>query len=228
VVDVAPFRPEDAAARLSYWEDVHHGKDVDAVSWWQSVPELSLGLVDETGIGRDEPVVDVGAGWSTLVDHLIERGYRDLTAIDLSLTALQTVRERLGPAGQAVTLDIADVLDYRPGRRFTVWHDRAVFHFLTEEDERDDYRASLDRCLAVGGWAVVATFGPDGPTTCSGLPIVRYTHEELAAQFPDYDLVSTSGDDHLTPWGTVQQFTAVLLRRGGAPPRQPGSARDER
>ena len=104
-------------------------------------------------------------------------------------------------------------MDLHRDRRYRLWHDRAVYHFLTEPDERADYLASLERSLERGGWAVVATFGPDGPTTCSGLPIVRYTHDELAAQFPGFDLVSTSGEDHVTPWGTTQQFTAVLLRR---------------
>ena len=206
-------RPEDARARKTFWEDVHDDKDVDGVSWWQSVPELSLGLVAEAALARDEPVIDVGAGWSTLVDHLLGRGYQDLTAIDLSVTALRTVRERIGPAGADVVLEVADVLDLDLGRTFALWHDRAVYHFLTEEDERDDYLVSLNRCLRPGGWAVVATFGPDGPTTCSGLPIVRYTHDELVRQFPGYSLVSTSGEDHVTPWGTRQQFTAVLLRR---------------
>ena len=206
-------RPDDAVTRTAFWEEVHHSKDVDGVSWWQSVPELSLGLVDETGLGLDEPIIDVGAGWSTLVDHLLERGYRDLTAIDLSATALQTVRDRLGPAGEDVNLTVADVLDLRMGRQYTLWHDRAVYHFLTEPDERADYLTSLERSLRPGGRLVVATFGPDGPTTCSGLPIVRYTHAELAAQFPDYELVNTAGEDHLTPWGTTQQFTAVLMRR---------------
>ena len=206
-------RPEDAAARSSFWEGVHGDKDVDGVSWWQSVPGLSLGLVDETGVGLDEPIIDVGAGWSTLVDHLVERGYRDLTAIDLSATALQTVRERIGDPGRDVVLDVADVLDYRPGRQYALWHDRAVYHFLTEPDEREDYLVSLERCLRPGGYAVVATFGPDGPDTCSGLPIVKYTHEQLAAEFPTYELVSTAGEDHVTPWGSTQQFTAVLLRR---------------
>ena len=206
-------RPGDTGQRKDFWEGVHDSKDVDGVSWWQSVPELSLGLVDSTDLGRDEPIIDVGAGWSTLVDHLVERGYRDLTAIDLSATALRTVRERLGAGGGDVTLAVADVLDFRPGRQFSLWHDRAVFHFLTEEDERADYLASVQRCVAPGGWLVVATFGPDGPTTCSGLPIVRYTHADLAAEFPGYEVVATSGEDHLTPWGSRQQFTAVLLRR---------------
>jgi cyclopropane fatty-acyl-phospholipid synthase-like methyltransferase len=209
-------RPEDHDARTSYWEDVHAGKDVDGVSWWQSVPGLSLGLVDEAGVDPSDPVIDVGAGWSTLVDHLLERGYRDLTAMDLSTTALQTVRDRLGPDGTHVRLEVADVLDLRPGRTYALWHDRAVYHFLTEPDERADYLASLERCLHPDGWAIVATFGPDGPTTCSGLPIVRYTHHELAAQFPGFRLVSTAGEDHQTPWGTIQQFTAILLKHESA------------
>ncbi|CAA9276775.1 MAG: hypothetical protein AVDCRST_MAG52-3583 [uncultured Blastococcus sp.] len=206
-------RPEDAGSRVSFWEDAHHGKDVDSVSWWQSVPELSLGLVDRAGVAKGEGVIDVGAGWSTLTDHLVQRGFTDVSAVDLSKTALDTIRARLGDAGETVVLRVADVLDLDMGRIYALWHDRAVFHFLTEQDERDDYRTSLDRHIPPGGWFVVATFGPDGPTTCSGLPIVRYTHEALAAEFPGHDLVSASGDEHETPWGTVQQFTAVLLRR---------------
>ncbi|MCP3757004.1 class I SAM-dependent methyltransferase [Streptomyces sp. TBY4] len=215
-------RPDNAAARATFWEEIHHGKNVDGVSWWQSVPALSLGLVDETGLGPDEPIIDVGAGWSTLIDHLVERGYRDLSAVDLSVTALHTVRDRLGPAGADVVLTVADVLDLRMGRTYALWHDRAVYHFLTEPEERADYLASLQRSLRPGGWLVVATFGPDGPTTCSGLPIVRYTHAELADQFPGFQLVDTAGEDHQTPWGTSQQFTAVLLRRATDTTTPPG------
>jgi len=215
--DTELLRPDDAESRKEFWEGVHDGHDVDGVSWWQSVPELSLELVDSAGLGVDEGILDVGAGWSTLTDHLVTRGFQDLTAIDLSATALQIVRERIGAAGAHVVLEVADVLDLRPGRHYALWHDRAVYHFLTEPDERADYLESLRRCLRPGGWAVVATFGPDGPLTCSGLPIVRYTHEELAAEFPGFELVSTGGEDHVTPWGSTQQFTAVLLR--GEPPR---------
>ncbi len=206
-------RPADPDGRQAYWENVHTAKPVDGVSWWQSVPELSLGLVEAAGVEPHRPVIDVGAGWSTLVDHLLERGYADLTAIDLSSTALDTVRERLGSAATGVDLRVADVLDLRLGRRFALWHDRAVFHFLTEPDERADYLASLERSIEPDGRVIVATFGPEGPTTCSGLPTVRYSPVDLAAQFPGFDLVQTADDDHLTPWGSTQQFTAVLLRR---------------
>ncbi len=207
------WRPADARARKDFWQGVHDGKDVDGVSWWQSVPELSLNLVDAARLGLDAPVIDVGAGWSTLVDHLLALGYRDLTAVDLSTTALKTVRERLGADGADVVLQVADVLDLHLGRQYALWHDRAVYHFLTEADERADYLASLERSLAPDGWLVVATFGPDGPTTCSGLPIVRYTHAELATEFPGFAVVDSAGEDHVTPWGARQQFTALLLRR---------------
>jgi len=206
-------RPEDAASRMSFWEDVHDTKDVDGVSWWQSVPELSLNLVDAAGLALSDAVIDVGAGWSTLVDHLVGRGYGDLTAVDLSTTALQTVRDRIGADGANVVLTVADVLDLRLSRHFRLWHDRAVFHFLTEEDEREDYRASLERSLEPGGFIVVATFGPDGPETCSGLPIVRYTHDQLVLEFPGFRLMKTSGEEHVTPWGGTQQFSAVLMQQ---------------
>jgi len=197
----------------SFWDDVHVNRLVDGVSWWQFVPRLSLDLIEAAGLGPADPILDVGAGWSTLVDHLVQRGHRDLTAIDLSATALQAARDRMGPSGSSVVLEVADVLDLHPGRRFGLWHDRAVFHFLTRQADRDAYRASLERSLGPPGWVVVATFGPEGPDRCSGLPVVRYTHADLAAEFPGFQLVATSGEDHLTPWGSTQQFTAVLLRR---------------
>jgi cyclopropane fatty-acyl-phospholipid synthase-like methyltransferase len=202
-----------ADPRQTFWEDVHVHKLVRGVSWWQRVPRLSLDLIESAGLGPGDPIIDVGAGWSTLVDHLVERGHRDLTAVDLSATALQAVRERMGAAGRNVVLEVADLLDLRPARRYVLWHDRAAFHFLTERADRDAYRASLERTLNSGGWAVVATFGPEGPDTCSGLPVARYSQADLAAEFPGFELVSTSGEHHQTPWGTTQQFTAVLLRR---------------
>jgi ubiquinone/menaquinone biosynthesis C-methylase UbiE len=199
--------------RHAFWEDVHAHRSVHGVSWWQDVPQLSLDLIEAAGLGPADPILDVGAGWSTLVDHLVRRGHRDVTAVDLSATALQAVRDRMGSAGRDAVLEVADVLDLHPGRRFGLWHDRAVFHFLTEQADRDAYRASLERSLGPPGWVVVAAFGPQGPATCSGLPVVRYSHADLAAEFPAFELVATSGEDHQTPWGSTQQFTAVLLRR---------------
>jgi cyclopropane fatty-acyl-phospholipid synthase-like methyltransferase len=204
-----------SAHRQTFWEDVHADRGVHGVSWWQHVPRLSLDLIDTAGLGPDDPIIDVGSGWSTLVDHLLDRGHRDVTAIDLSSNALEAVRNRLGHDRDDVVLEVADVLELNQGRRYALWHDRAVFHFLTEPAHREAYRASLERSLDARGWAVVATFGPDAPDTCSGLPVVRYTHDELAAEFPGFELVARSGEHHHTPWGSTQQYTAVLLRRAG-------------
>jgi cyclopropane fatty-acyl-phospholipid synthase-like methyltransferase len=206
-------RPVDRAQRTAYWEHVHRDKDVDAVSWWQPVPEASLRLIDAAGVGPADPIVDVGAGWSTLADHLVARGHQALTVVDVSATALSTTRERLGTAAADVRFEVADVLDLSLPTPAALWHDRAVFHFLTEADERAAYLTSLARCLRPDGSVVVATFAPDGPETCSGLPVVRYSPEQLAAEFPGFELVTATRDDHLTPWGATQPFTAVLLAR---------------
>lgn len=208
-----PQRPADSAARQAFWEQVHRGKEAHAVSWWQQVPALSLGLIDRSGVDPARAVIDVGSGSSTLIDHLLGRGFADLTAVDLSAKALRVVEERLGAAADSVVLRVADILDLRPDRRYALWHDRAVFHFLTEPGERDAYRASVERSLQPDGSLVLATFGPQGPTACSGLPVVRYSAAALAAEFPGFDLVATSEEEHLTPWGGSQLFTAVLLRR---------------
>ena len=206
-------RPIDADARRDFWEGVHATKPMDGVSWWQPVPELSLDLIGAAGIGPADPIIDVGAGWSTLIDHLLARGFGDVTVVDVSATALATVAARLGDAPAGASFVQGDVLDLHPARRYALWHDRAVFHFLTEPHERAAYRESLRRALRPGGHLVVATFGADGPTACSGLPVVRYSPEALAAEFADeFDVVATSGEDHATPWGSAQQFTALLLR----------------
>lgn len=199
----------------AHWQQVHESKPADGVSWWQSVPELSLGLVDRANLPTDAPVIDVGAGSSTLVDHLVAWGYSDVTLVDVSEAALAKVRERLGDAGARVLFEVADVLDLAARRRYRLWHDRAVFHFLTAVKERSAYREAMLRSLQPGGFAVVATFGPDGPETCSGLPTARYSHAQLAEQFPEFGVVAETGEEHHTPWGSSQQFTALLLRHAG-------------
>ncbi len=185
------------------------------MSWWQPEPTLSLDLIARSGVDPEDPVIDVGAGSSTLADRLLERGFTDVTAVDVSRTALETVQARVGDRRQHLTVEVADVLDLDPGRRFALWHDRAVFHFLTEAHERDAYRASVQRSLRPGGWLIVATFGPEGPTACSGLPVARYSPDALALEFPEFALVHVAADDHLTPWGTHQQFAAVLMQHRG-------------
>ena len=154
-----------------------------------------------------------------MVDDLLDRRIAQVTVVDVSQIALDKSKARRGDRADRIEWIRGDVTTVElPARQFDSWHDRAVFHFLTEQHERAAYRASLRRALRPGGFLVVATFGADGPTACSGLPVVRYSPEELAAEFADeFDVAATAGEDHATPWGASQQFTALLLRhRAGA------------
>jgi hypothetical protein len=160
--------------------------------------------------------VDVGGGASVLVDRLLDAGYRDLTVLDVAAAALDRARTRLGSRAGRVTWLVADLLTWVPARRYRVWHDRAVFHFLTAAAARDRYREVLHHALVPGGHVAVGTFAADGPTSCSGLPTARYGPDELAAQVPGYRVVHRRREVHRTPSGGIQPFTWLLLRAGAA------------
>lgn len=195
-----------------HWDGVYTTKAVTAVSWYQTSPVYSLELIAAAAIGADAPVIDVGAGASVLVDRLLDDGHSDVTVLDVAADALATAQDRLGPErAAAVDWVVADLLTWHPPRRYRLWHDRAVFHFLTDPADRDRYRAVLHRALAAGGHIVVGTFAEDGPTSCSGLPTARYAPEDLAAEFSDYRVVRIAREEHHTPGGTVQPFTWLLL-----------------
>lgn len=195
-----------------HWEKVHTTKAVDHVSWWQAESDLWLDLIDDRGLAADDPIVDIGSGASLLLDALLARGFRHLTAVDISPAALDRIRRRVG---DQVSLVATDVRHFRAAEPLVLWHDRAVFHFLTEESARADYRNTLHTCLAPGGHAIVATFALDGPSSCSGLPVRRYDASGLAAAlgFTAPQIVQAEQRAHLTPWGGVQPFTVVVLRR---------------
>jgi trans-aconitate methyltransferase len=169
---------------------------------------MSVELVDALRIPRDTPVIDLGGGASSFVDELIRRGYSDVSVLDLSSTALSMAKERLGP-GAPVTWIHDDLLKWVPGRQYGLWHDRAVFHFLTGSAERRVYLEKLGSTVAPGGYAVLATFAPDGPEQCSGLPVARYGPDDLTDALGSVGLqvVGTSREDHRTPSGVVQPFT---------------------
>jgi hypothetical protein len=159
-------------------------------------------------------VVDIGGGASPLVDELLARGHRRLCVLDVSGGGLRIAQERLGEAAARVEWVIADVLDWRPARRFDVWHDRAAFHFLTDPADRVRYRAALAAATAPDAVAVLATFAPQGPTMCSGLPVARWDAQSLAAELgPQWALVSHAQVPHTTPSGAVQPFTWTAFRR---------------
>jgi SAM-dependent methyltransferase len=195
------------------WDDVYRRRPVDEVSWFQQEPLLSMELIRDAALTADQSIVDVGGGASVLVDRLVSQGVRDVTVLDVAQAALDVSRDRLGPAADGVTWLVEDLLSWRPKRTYDLWHDRAVFHFLTEDRDRACYRAALDAGLAPSGHMVIAAFAEDGPTYCSGRPVARYSPPMLAAEFPFLRPVRAIREEHHTPAGAVQPFTWLLLVR---------------
>jgi len=191
----------------NHWESLYAAKNHAEVSWYQSHPQHSLALIGDTGIGTAAGIIDIGGGASTLVDHLLEAGYRDITVLDIARTAIEQTRERLGNLSQQVTWVEDDVTGYSSGRTFDIWHDRAVFHFLTHERDRALYLEALHHTLKPGGQVIIATFSDIGPSQCSGLDIMRYNPESLShALGPQLRLVETLTEEHRTPDCGLQQF----------------------
>lgn len=197
-----------------HWEAVYSTKSSDAVSWYQPHADRSLRLIQATGLGPLAKVIDVGGGASTLVDDLLAHGYQDVTVMDLSAAALAVARARQAPMEARVQWRVADVTTAAlPAHTFDVWHDRAVFHFLTRAEDRQAYVAQVLRSVKPGGHVIVATFADDGPLQCSGLPVMRYAPEALHAEFGQpFTLVAHQREAHTTPFGTVQQFVYCYCR----------------
>lgn len=202
----------------SHWESVYETKSADAVSWYAPHLSASLQYIRRAAPAQDAAIIDVGGGESTLVDDLLAAGYGKLTVLDISATALEATRHRLGPSGASVTWLTADVLNADlPAAAFDVWHDRAVFHFLTRDDQRQRYVEQVLKALKPGGFAIVGTFGPQGPEKCSGLPVSRYSAGELHGAFGEpFQLLDSSVEQHTTPWGTRQQFVYCFCRRAAS------------
>lgn len=199
----------------SHWDKVYAEKVEDELSWTQRAPAMSLRMIQRCELAHDAPIVDVGAGASRLVDDLIDVGYRDVSLLDISTNALERVRERLRDRSDLIERIVADVTTWEPSRSYKLWHDRAVLHFLTEPDRRQGYLDALNAGLERGGHFIVATFAPDGPEKCSGLPVVRYGADDLAALLGEaWTLQEAEREDHVTPGGRVQPFTWCRFRRG--------------
>ncbi|EKU80628.1 class I SAM-dependent methyltransferase [Massilia timonae] len=197
-----------------HWETVYRTKAPDAVSWYAPHLDTSLALIGRSAGAPSAAIIDVGGGEATLVDDLLARGYTDVSVLDISAEAIRVARARLGAqAGRAQWL-VGDITKAElPERRYDVWHDRAVFHFLLEPAHRAAYVRQVARAMRPGGSVIVATFGPEGPTKCSGLDIVRYDAEGLHDEFgPAFRLVESRTELHRTPFGTTQQFVYCFCR----------------
>jgi trans-aconitate methyltransferase len=199
----------------SHWGSVYADRAIDEVSWYQAEPTVSLELIGKAGVDPASAIIDVGGGASVLAERLVTLGFEDVTVLDVSGEALAASRGRMAARADQVTWVEADLLQWRPGRRYDVWHDRAVFHFLTTRAERLRYVQTVRSALAPDGAVVLGTFASDGPDRCSGLPTSRYAAEELAAQFPGFETMTTRREEHHTPAGALQPFTWVLLRNAG-------------
>jgi 2-polyprenyl-3-methyl-5-hydroxy-6-metoxy-1,4-benzoquinol methylase len=197
-----------------HWETVYQTKRADEVSWFQREPTISLDLIRRVAPATSARIIDVGAGASTLVDGLLRAGYSDLTVLDLSRTALHEAQNRLGDAASRVRWSEVDVLTTSlPEAAFDVWHDRAVFHFLTSAVDREAYIAQVRRAVRPGGYVLVATFAEDGPMKCSGLPVARYSAQALHDEFGGrFQLIESVREQHVTPTGTPQSFVYCLCR----------------
>ena len=197
----------------AHWDEAYSHGDTTR-SWYQPEAAPSLAILDRCGVTPAHSVVDVGGGASTLADDLLARGHQDLSVLDVSSAGESIARRRLGSDADAITWIVADVLAWQPERTYDVWHDRALFHFLTAAEARSRYLDALAAATEPGSIAVLATFAPDGPDSCSGLPVARYDVESLAAELGvGWRAVVEEREEHTTPAGAVQPFTWAALRR---------------
>jgi 2-polyprenyl-3-methyl-5-hydroxy-6-metoxy-1,4-benzoquinol methylase len=199
----------------THWEKLYKTKAPEAVSWYLPHLETSLALIERTGAGPSSAIIDVGGGESTLADDLASRGYRNVTVLDISKTAIEVCKERVSASADRILWLVADVTRAKlDTAAYDVWHDRAVFHFLTSADQRIAYVRQVAHAVRPGGHVIVSTFGPEGPEKCSGLDVIRYDANSLHDQFgARFHLVESSQELHHTPMGVTQQFLYCYCRK---------------
>jgi SAM-dependent methyltransferase len=196
------------------WQRIYADRGIEELSWTESTPTTSLALITEAGLPTDAAIIDVGGGASRLAAELVGNGYSDVTVADISEEAMRRARSRLDPDDALVSWIEADVRNHDFQRRFDLWHDRALFHFMVDPADRDRYLGVLDKSLRAGGHLVLATFGPEGPTQCSGLPVARYDATSISQVLgEEYELLSSQMRDHLTPSEKKQLFSYTHWRR---------------
>jgi trans-aconitate methyltransferase len=203
----------DQAKAAEHW-DAAYAQGDDTRSWFEKHPGMSLRMLGSAGVSATDALIDVGGGASSLTGTLLDRGFRDLTVLDISAAGMQYARDRLGSRADQVCWVTADVLSWQPQRHYQAWHDRATFHFLTTDEHRQQYLRTLDAATAPGSIAVFGCFAPDGPQRCSGLLVARFSPVQLVRHLgAKWLLISQDREEHATPAGTLQPFTWVALRR---------------
>jgi hypothetical protein len=196
------------AEKQQHWNNVYATKRPETVSWFQPRADMSAQLIANSGVSKDAAIIDVGGGASVLIDHLLNADFSDVTVLDISERALVASKQRLGARAADAHWIVSDVLAWSPARPYDVWHDRAAFHFLTDEQDRAVYRSALLKALSAHGMVILGTFSEDGPEKCSGLPVKRWSAAELAFELgPEFRLIESLREKHRTPGGAVQPFT---------------------
>ena len=194
-------------ARKNHWEKVYHTKSSHEVSWYQSHPIISLQWIQESGLSKEAAIIDIGGGDSLLVDHLLQLGYENITVLDISETAIQKSKARLGDREKKINWIVSDVLELEPDKKYDLWHDRAAFHFLTEPTDIKKYVQLAHQSIAENGCMIIATFSDEGPMKCSGLDIQRYSEKSMENVWDShFKLTDTLQKDHITPSGGKQNF----------------------
>ena len=200
--------------RAAHWQTVYTTKAETEVSWYQADPATSLRLIRDAVAAPAARIIEIGGGTSRLVDALLQDGYRDIAVLDLSANALEAAKKRIGAAASTIDWIVADATTWRPVKTYDVWHDRAAFHFLTDPRDRAAYVERLRSAVGPGGQVIIATFAPDGPEKCSGLPVQRHDSASLSGELgPEFELVETQSEMHHTPWHSTQAFQFSRFRR---------------
>ena len=198
-----------------HWEVIYKTKKPNEVSWYQEKPKTSLNLIVEIGLDKGAKIIDVGAGDSKLVDNLLDLGFRNITVLDVSLTALNRAKKRLGDRANEVKWIVSDLREFETNDRYDIWHDRAVLHFLTKEDDIKKYGEVVRKLLKPNGYLIISTFSENGPKKCSGLDIKQYSEDSMKKLFSDFEHIKSFEEEHLTPWGASQIFICSLFKKKG-------------
>ncbi|MEK6859842.1 MAG: class I SAM-dependent methyltransferase [Nanoarchaeota archaeon] len=204
---------EDKDSTKKHWENIFSTKNFNELSWYQEKPQTSLNLIAEIGLPKDSSIIDIGGGDSTLVDNLFVLGYKNMSILDVSSNALERSKKRLGKKADAVKWIVADLREFETDERYDIWHDRAVLHFLTTEEDINKYVKVVRLLLKPDGYLIISTFSEKGPKKCSGLDIKQYSEDSMKKLFNDFENIKSSEEEHITPWGASQIFIYSVFKK---------------